>query len=538
MSTRPHESVGLFIALCVATLAAPAVIRAQGPTQAELNAAGTSTTDWLVTNHDYAGQRYVDLDLISRDNVASLEPLCTYATDDRGPFHTHPLVYQGVMYLTVSLATVAIDATDCTEIWRHEWEPQRRTNFPMHRGVAIKDGLVVRGTADASLVALDAATGELVWDSPAGNPDEGESFTMPPLIFEDLVLIGPAGAEAGVRGWVAAFSLEDGSEVWRFHTIPRPGEPGAETWEDPTSELIGGGAVWTPFSLDPEAGLVFAAVSNPAPDFYGEGRAGDNLYTASVIALDVRTGELAWYDQGVPHDTHDWDLTHAAPLFTTTVGGERRSVLTSVGKEGVLRLIDRVSRERLYEVAVTRRENAGAPVTVEGTRACPGVLGGVEWNGPAYNPPLDMLYTPAVDWCGVFRRAESFDGRRWMGGGYTPDGFDDARGLITAVDASTGNVAWTYRSEQPMLAAITTTSAELLFTGELTGDFLILDARDGSVLFRHDTGAPNNGGVATYAIDGTQYIAFMAGNTSALWPSMKSTASVIIYGLPPMIADD
>lgn len=505
---------------------------AQGPTQQELNGAADNTTDWLVTNHDYGGQRFVDLDLINKSNVGSLQPLCVYETDDRGPFHTHPLIYQGVMYLTVSLATVALDATDCREIWRHEWEPKARRNYPMHRGVAIKDGVVVRGTLDGYLLAFDSASGELLWDTPAADAADGESFTMPPLIFEDLVLIGPAGAEAGVRGWVGAFSLEDGSEVWRFNTIPQPGEPGSETWEDPASDLIGGGALWTPFSLDPEAGLVFAAVSNPAPDFYGEGREGDNLYTASLIALDVRTGELVWYDQAVPHDVHDWDLTHAAPLFTTTINGERRQAITSVGKEGMLRVIDRASHERLYEVPVTRRENTGAPVTVAGVRACPGVLGGVEWNGPAYNPPLDMLYTPAVDWCGEYRRAEEFDGRRWLGGGYGADNFDDARGVITAVDATTGTRAWSYQSPHPMLAAITTTSAELLFTGELTGDFLALDASDGSVLFRHDTGAPNNGGVATYAIEGTQYIALMAGNTSPLWPSIKSAASVIIYGLP------
>ena len=354
---------------------------------------------------------------------------------------------------------------------------------------------------------------------------------MPPLIYEDLILIGPAGAERGVRGWVGAFRLEDGSEVWRFNTIPKPGEPGAETWSDPESELIGGGAVWTPFSLDSEAGLVFAAVSNPAPDFYDAGRAGDNLYTASLIALDVRSGELAWYDQAVPHDTHDWDLTQAAPLFSTTIDGARRNAITSVGKDGMLRVIDRTTHERLYEVPVTRRENTGARVTVEGTRACPGVLGGVEWNGPAYNPPLDMLYTPAVDWCGEFRRAEEFNGRRWLGGGYGGDAWDDARGVITAVDATSGARAWTYDSPRPMLAAITTTSAELLFTGELTGDFLVLDARDGSVLLRYPTETPNNGGVVTYAIDGAQYVALMAGNTSPLWPTPDATAKVIIFGL-------
>ena len=519
----------LVMVLCGAT----STLAAQDPTQQDLNRAATDTTDWLVSNHDYSGQRFVDLDLINKDNVGTLQPVCTYETDYPGPFHTHPLVHEGVMFLTAGTATMAIDATTCAELWRHDWTPKRQRNYPMNRGVAVKDGVVVRGTLDGYLLAFDAATGDLRWEAPAANADDGESFTMPPLIFEDLILIGPAGAERGIRGWVGAFRLQDGSEVWRFNTIPRPGEPGSETWSDPEDPLVGGGAVWTPFTLDPDAGLVFAAVSNPAPDFYGEARLGDNLYTSTMIALDARTGELAWYYQAVPHDVHDWDLTQASPLFSTTINGERRNAITAVGKDGLLHVIDRTTHEHLYEVPVTRRENTGAPVTVAGVRACPGLLGGVEWNGPAYNPPLDMLYTPAVDWCGQFARAEEFvDGRRWLGGRYQGDDYDDARGMVTAVDATTGRTVWTYPSPQPMLAAITTTSAELLFTGELTGDFLVLDARDGSVLFRYDTKAPNNGGLATYAIDGVQYVALMSGNTSPLWPTPDATGSVIIFGLP------
>ena len=522
--------------LCVAMLTVGLLSEASwaqpGPSQTELNTASENSTDWLYANHSYDGQRYVDLDIINRSNANALQPVCTYETGDPGPFHTHPLIYQGVMYLTAGVSTMAIDAITCELRWRHEWTPKAQRNFPMTRGVGLKDGKVVRGTLDGYLIALDAATGDLLWETIAADASEGYSFTMPPLIFQNLIIIGPAGSERGVHGWVGAFNLTDGSPVWRFNTIPEPGEPGAETWSDPTSELIGGGAVWTPFSLDLENELLYVAVSNPAPDFYAEARQGDNLYTNSLIALNPRTGELQWYFQATPHDTHDWDLTHASPLFSTTIAGERRQVVSATGKHGLLHLLDRDSHQQLYNVPITRRENAGAEVTSSGVRACPGLLGGVQWNSPAYNPNLNLLYTPAVDWCGTFIAAEEFRGQRWLGGRFEGDDYEEARGYLTATDAATGELRWRYESPQPMLAAVTATSAGLLFTAELTGDFLVLDAADGSEVFRFNTGTPNNGGVATYAIGGQQYVSLMAGNTSSLWPTPPATASVIVFSLP------
>jgi alcohol dehydrogenase (cytochrome c) len=504
--------------------------RSLGPTQAELNAAGSNSRDWLLPDHDYAGQRFVDVGLINRQNVASLRPICIHQTAHVGSFQSHPIVYDGVLYLTAGPSTVAIDAATCELRWRHD--AKSAATGGTNRGVALKDGTLVRGAPDGRLIALEAATGRVLWEVKAGDPDRGESFPMPPVLFEDLVIVGPAGAERGIRGWVGAFRLADGAPVWKFYTIPRPGEPGAETWSDPASSLVGGGATWTPFTLDPARGVVHAAISNPAPDFFGEGRLGSNLYTNSVVALDARTGKLQWHYQVTPHDLHDWDLTHAGPWFATAVKGQRRDVIAAAGKEGLLTLIDRNTHERLWEVAVTTRENTNGAVTVEGVRACPGVLGGVQWNGPAYNPELNLLYTPAVDWCGTFRRAAEFaGGRRYMGGTYAGDPFTKARGWLTAVDASTGGVKWKYESSRPMLAAVTTTAAGLLFTGELTGDFLVFDARNGSVLYRFPTGAPNNGGVATYALNGKQYVALVSGDTSSLWPTPPAAGNVIIFGL-------
>ncbi|MCI0487802.1 MAG: PQQ-binding-like beta-propeller repeat protein, partial [Blastocatellia bacterium] len=316
--------------------AAP-VMPGGGPDQAALNAAAANSEDWLLTNHDYRGQRFVDLKEINPQNAAYLRPVCLYQAGDTKTFHTNPIVYRGVMYLTTADSTIALDATNGRVRWRYDWRLKGKPGWPVQRGVALKDGLVVRGTYDGYLIALDAATGKLVWDRAIVDMTQNEGgFTMPPLIYEDLIIIGPAGSELGVKGWIGAFRLKDGEQVWRFNTVPDDGEPGAETWGKADARLKGGGSVWTPVSLDTEEGIVYVAVANPAPDFYGEARPGDNLYTNSVVALDVRTGKLKWHYQVVPHDTHDWDLTQASPLFTTKIDGKTRNLIATVGKNGVL----------------------------------------------------------------------------------------------------------------------------------------------------------------------------------------------------------
>ena len=351
----PRRLSLLTVAFLIGLVTLPAHAQ-QGPTQAELNAAASNAVDWLLTNHDYGGQRFVDATEITRDNAASLRAACVYQAADLRPFHTNPLVYRGVMYLTTSQATIALDAATCRVQWRHVWRPKAKENWPQSRGVALKEGIIIRGTSDGYLLALDALTGQLLWERAAADAMKGETFTMPPVVFEDLVIIGPAGNEVPVRGWVGAFRVATGEPVWRFNTRPAAGEPGAETWSM-TEALTGGGAVWTPFSLDPAQGLVFVPVGNPAPDFYSDVRQGANLYTNSLVVLDARTGKLVWHYQAVPHDLHDWDLTQVSPLFTAQVNGRERRLVSVVGKDGLLHALDRESREQVYEVAVTRREN-------------------------------------------------------------------------------------------------------------------------------------------------------------------------------------
>lgn len=528
------ERVALLAALLlVAVMTLPA--RAQErPTQAELEAAASNAADWLHTNHDYGGQRFVDATGITRQNAHQLRPVCVYELNDLYPFQTNPIVYGGVMYLTTTYATIALDAVTCQVRWRHDWEARARENWPQNRGVGLKEGKVVRGTRDGYLLALDARSGKPRWERAAADAARGETFTMPPVVFEDVIIMGSAGNEVPIQGWVGGFRLDDGEPVWRFHTRPRAGEPGADSWAR-TTAVTGGGAVWTPFAVDAVHGLVFVPVGNPAPDFDGDVRTGDNVYTNSLVVLNARTGALVWHYQAAPHDTHDWDLTQVSPLFSADVHGKPRRLVSVVGKDGLLHLLDRETREHLYEVPVSRRENVGVPLTAEGVHVCPGPLGGVQWNGPAFSPRTNMLYVPSVDWCATFTKADRLvhvPGWLYLGGTAALDPVEQGRGWLTAIDVSTGIIRWRYGSRRPMLAAVTATSADVLFTGELDGDFLVLDARDGAVLYRYATGAAMTGGVVTYQVNGAQYVAVTSGSANRFWQTSPRPARVTIFSVP------
>jgi alcohol dehydrogenase (cytochrome c) len=506
-----------------------------GPTQRELSAADASRGDWLYGTHDYSGRRYTVLDRLTPANVASLRPVCVYQAGSLGAFHTNPLVHRGVMYLTTRHATIALDAKTCAVKWRHAWDPSQRAMAQANRGVAIKDGRVVRGTADGRLIALDAATGDVLWERKAADRARGEMFNMAPVIFEDLVIIGPAGSELGFRGWIGAFKLSDGSPVWRFNTVPMPGEPGAETWPTETAAERGGGAVWTPLALDAETGIVFVPTTNPAPDFAGDVRAGANLYTNSVVALDARTGALVWARQLIPHDTHDWDVTQAGPLFSARIGGVERTLVAGAAKDGMLHALDRKSGAIVWSTAVSKRENVDVPLTPQGVHVCPGILGGVQWNGAAFSPRSGLLYIPSVDWCATFTVDKDeppyVAGAGYMGGSFTLDPVASGRGWLSAVDAATGKIRWRYASKAPMLGAVTATASGLLLTGETSGDFLALDATSGRVLYRFATGGAVAGGVITYAVDGSQYVAVMSGGLTSFWGKPDGAATVIVFGL-------
>lgn len=507
-----------------------------GPSFNDLLKADKNSADWLYHNHNYRGTRYSALSEINRSNITDLVQVCAYQMGSKNTMQTGPIVSDGVMYVTNMTHTAAIDAATCKRIWSYDWEARDRTVWGNNRGVAIKDGYVVRGTNDGYLLALDSSNGKLLWARQVADPWLGETFTMPPMIYKDLILIGPAGSENAISGWVGAFSLSDGGLVWKFETVPEAAAGGGPTWGNPENIPLGGGAVWTPLSLDYEMGELYVAVSNPAPDLPAYLRPGENLYTNNIVALNPENGELVWHKSLVPNDDHDWDLTQVSPVLKSAFDNTEKNLVATVGKDGVLRAIDLESKTTMYETEITTRLNADVPVTREGVIACPGVFGGVLWNGPAYVPSERLLVTPAIDYCARFSAAaviEHTPGRLYMGGDVAP--MENQSGWLTAVGAESGESRWKYHSPAPMVSGVTTTAGGLVVAGELTGNLLFLDSSTGEVLRQIHTGAPLGGGVVSYSSMGKQYIAVSSGNAMMTFKTGHETSregSIIVYSLP------
>ena len=508
-----------------------------GPGMNELLNAGNNSDDWLHHNKSYKGIRYSALNEINTSNVDKLVQVCAYQMNSRAPLQTGPIVYQGIMYVTDATHTAAINAATCQKIWAHDWMPKDRMVWGNNRGVAIKDGYVVRGTPDGYLFALDSTDGNLLWARQVADPWLGETFTMPPTVFEDMILIGPAGSENAISGWLGAFSLTDGDLIWKFMTVPDAAAGGGESWGNPEGIKLGGGAVWTPLSFDLELGEVYVAVTNPAPDLPAYLRPGDNLYTNCIVALDILTGELKWYKSIVPNDDHDWDLTQVTPVLKAGVDGVSRDMVATVGKDGVLRTLDKQTHQPLYETPITTILNADIPVTREGVVACPGVTGGVLWSSPAYHPGERILLTSSIDYCSRFRAANNvrfIPGQLYMGGNARHEG--DMSGWITAVEVESGEVRWKYQTEFPNVAAVTTTAGGLAISGTLAGDLLFFDVATGEVLNSIATGAQIGGGNISYAVDGKQHIAVGSGRGMlTIRPpqlGLPRQTSIIVYALP------
>ena len=524
--------------LVMCLLAAPAAAGG-GPTREELRDA-SSGIDWPLPGQDYAGQRYSRLDQIDRSNAAQLRPVCTFEIGDSSRFNAAPLVYKGVMYVSSGDSTVAIDAATCTQRWRHEasptGSPRRVSNAFRSGGVAIQEGRLVRATSDSRLIALDLENGRQIWQRTIASAARYEFVIMAPIVFDDLVIAGIGVGEYGVKGWIGAFRVSDGEPVWHFDTVAEPGTPGADTWSSERSDAQrGGGGVWATPVLDVVSGALHVPVGNPVPDFHGDEREGTNLYTGTMIVLDVHSGKLLWHAQVVPHDLHDWDVTAAGPLYVAAGSTESPQRVAVGGKDGLLRSFDRRTGRQVFETAVTTRTNVDAVPTNAGVRACPGVLGGMQWSAPAFNPGLGSLFTVAVDWCGTYTKAAELrhvQGQLFLGGRFSFDPVAQARGWLTAVDADNGAVRWKYPSTRPMLAAVTTTASGLVVTGELGGDFIVLDGRDGRVLYRFDTGAPSAAGVVSYAVNGRQYLALASGTVTSFWQAPSTSSRVMVFSLP------
>jgi alcohol dehydrogenase (cytochrome c) len=506
-----------------------------GPTAQELLHADSDTENWLYASRDFLGQRYSKLAQINAANAKSLRATCIYRANVSGSFQSSPLVYKGILYFTVDNVTVAIDAATCREKWTSTWEMKATPLSKTNRGVAIQDGRVVRGTPDGFLIALNMADGSVLWSQKIADPAKSQYLSMPPLIIDDMIIYGPAGADWGEKGWIGAFRLQTGEPMWKFNLIPDANEPGADSWKDAASREHGGASQWTPLAYDAKTKLLYVPVGNPAPDFFGDARPGDNLYTNSLVVLDAPSGALRWYKQFGPNDVNDRDLSQVSPLYSAPVNGKVRDLIAISGKDGLLRVLDRASHEQLFELAITTRTGVAEKPTEAGVHGCPGLLGGMEWNGPAYSPISNALYVATVDWCGTFTRqavAPPFTtNAHYYGGAVTPDPREQARGWLYAVDATTGAVRWHEQWPTPLVAGVTATAGGVLFTGDLDNQFLTIDASNGKTLYSMNTGGTVGGGVLTYAVKGKQYVATTSGVVSGFFGG-SGAAAIVVFSLP------
>jgi alcohol dehydrogenase (cytochrome c) len=506
-----------------------------GPTQAEMDMADVDPSQWLTDNKGYLGYRYSGLAQINSKNIRDLNRICSFKLGEQGSFQGGPLVYNGVLYMTSAFGTFAIDAATCEKRWSYQHQPGQHMGQRNNKGAVVGNGRVIRGTPDGHLIALDAATGGLLWDQTIMDASGGEYATAAPLVWKDRIFIGKAGGDLGIRGEMMAFRATDGSKIWAWHTIPGPSETGSDTWNNPASLEHGGGGTWTSYSLDPGAGLLLVPVGNPGPDFNNDARPGTNLFTNSLVALDAMTGELKWWHQLIGPEDRDWD-TAVVTAFDAADGSH---LAAAAGKDGVLHVVDRASGKLMFTTSlVSQYTNRTTAIPTDANiRLCP--IAAVQWNGPAYSPDTNLLYMNGIDWCATAIKGpmpEYVRGHTYLGWA-TPTGYGDrdpierAFSLVNAIDPANGELKWRYRIPAPAVAGLTATGGGLVLTADTQGDLFAIDAKTGVLLNRLSLGAGAvDGGLITYAVNGKQFIAVAAGDNNGTYKA-KGDNAIVVLGL-------
>jgi alcohol dehydrogenase (cytochrome c) len=507
--------------------------------------------NWLTYNGSYASTHHSLLADIRPENVKDLQLKWVWQSNSVDKIEAAPLVVDGVMYLTdPPNDVVSIDARTGRVYWRYVH------NIPagvapccgrVNRGLAIHGNTLYLGTLDARLVALDASTGRKLWDTVVADYRQNYSLTAAPLVIQDKVLIGPAGGELGIRGFVAAFDAKTGKELWRFKTIPEKGEPGNETWGG-ESWRHGGGPIWLTGSYDPALNLTYWGTGNPGPDWNPAMRPGDNLYTSTVVALDASTGNLAWHFQFTPNDGFDFDAAQIPVLADLEWKGQTRNAMLWANRNGFFYVLDRKTGEFLLGQPFVKQtwasglDERGRPMKVngvspsaQGTLIYPGVQGGTNWYAPSFSPVTKLFYLTAWDdYSGVYYSwDQEYDVGRWFAGGSVRADVPAVRrvemktypaeagyGAVRALDPLTGKRVWEYRMTDVSDSGLLTTATNLLFSGSREGHFFALDARTGKLLWRKYLGGQTAASPITWAVDGRQYV------------SVPNGHGVFTFGLP------
>jgi alcohol dehydrogenase (cytochrome c) len=536
-----------------------APLQSEAMTQAENN--------WTVYGGDLSNTRYAVDDQINAGNVKDLHLKWIFQTGITGSFETTPIVEDGVMYITTPYNHVfAIDARTGEQLWHYEYK-LRITLLccgPNNRGVAVAGDKVYMATLDAMLVALDKKTGGLAWETEIADPEFGYSETGAPTVYENKVIVGISGAEYGIRGFISAYDKDNGALVWRWYTIPEPNEvqpDGTKGWYGTFNNLAdginplhrdlaaekaamsryadawrrGGGSNWMTNAVDPERGILYAAIGNPSPDLYAEVRPGDNRWTESLVALNVNTGKLVWGYQFVPHDPWDFDAV-SPPILADVTGRDGRTLIVPAvihgGKTGWVYVNNRETGELIRRsAAMVQQENLFTPPTEEGVRMLPGANGGVEWSPGSFNPNTRMVYYENLHQPMTYtvKKEPWRKGKLWLGGAFTVIPGADQWGNVSAVNVDTGQIVWQARTDDPMVGGTLTTAGNLVFAGEGNGHFNAYNATTGEQLWTFQAGAGVNAAPMSFTLDGKQYVAVAAGGNFQL--NYKLGDSLLVFGL-------
>jgi alcohol dehydrogenase (cytochrome c) len=502
----------------------------------------TSQTDWPTYNGDPSGNRYSKLTQIDKSNVGRLAPRWIFPLPGATTIENTPLVADGVMYVSQANECWALDAGTGRVIWRYRRERTKGVSGNaaggFNRGVALAGDRVFMLTDNAHLISLGRSDGELLWETELADWHQNYNGTSAPLTVGNLVISGTAGGDEGVRGFVAAFDQATGKEVWRFWTVPLPGEPGSETWKGKDLEHRSG-ATWMTGTYDAQLDTVYWPVGNPGPDFDGSEREGDNLYTDSVLALDAKTGKLKWYYQFTPHDVHDWDAQEPPVLVDTNWQGQPRKLLLQANRNGFFYVLDRTNGQLLLAKQFLRKLNWADGIGKDGrpilrnlpkdangdTYVCPGFQGGANWYSTSFNPATGLYYFSALERCNNFspRHGEWQAGRGYMGGTARPAPGESFEKFLRAINIQTGEVAFDVpqmTTAQTASAGVMSTASGLVFYGENSGSFVAVDAANGKILWQFPTNQVWKASPMTYMFDNRQYVAIAAGT------------DIVSFGLP------
>jgi alcohol dehydrogenase (cytochrome c) len=496
----------------------------------DIKSSASASGQWLTYSGSYDGHRFSSLDQISSANVHGLRLIWSrqYSITDAS-IENSPLVIGNYMFVTIPPNRVeALDATNGLVKWTYERQLPEKLSLccgSANRGLAVLGKTLFVGTLDAHLIALDLETGVVRWDVVVADYKSGYSITSAPLALKNMVVTGVAGGEFGIRGFVTARDASTGKEIWKFYSIPEPGQPGGNTWSG-ASWKTGGGPTWLTGSYDSESNTIYWPVGNPGPNFSGDERQGDNLYSNSVLALDADQGALKWHFQFTPHDVYDWDSTEILLLFDREIAGKHKSLLAQADRNGFYYLLDRENGHFISAHPFARQTwaksidangrplfNPEAVPTENGTVVYPGVGGATSWQSPSYSPSTGLVYVPALEWGAIFFKGHSnfSAGEMFLGGSFQY--FPGVRpvGAIRAIDAITGELKWEHTSPAYHIGGLLSTGGNVVF-GSHQDSFLALDAKNGKELWRVDTNGRIVAAPMTFLSNGKQYVTIAAGH--------------------------